>query len=272
MFRLLLALSLFSTSIYAQSIERVISLSPSATEMAYAAGLGDKLVAVSEYSDYPQFAQKLEKVANHQSINIERVLTLQPDLVLAWESGNPAKDIAKLRQLGVNVVYSDANTLEGIANKIEELSQFADDPSIGKNNAAHFRQTLTQLKSTYQTQEPVSYFYQLSEKPIITVGQNNWPSEVFSFCGGRNVFADSRAPYPQVGLEQVIIANPEVIFTSRHAIENGSMWQPWSEQLQALQKEQVWTLNSDWINRPTQRTLLAIKQVCELFETVRQKR
>lgn len=194
------------------------------------------------------------------------------DLIIAWPSGNPAKDLAKLRQFGFTFYDSQATSLQDIANNIEELSQYADDPSIGQQAASDFRQALKDMKQKYSTEQPVSYFYQLSEKPIITVAKGHWPSEVFSFCGGENVFADSAASYPQVGLEQVLLANPEVIFTSRHAIDNTTMWQPWKAQLQALQKEQVWTLNSDWINRPTPRTLHAIEQVCELFETVRQKR
>ncbi|OLQ87522.1 cobalamin-binding protein [Vibrio ponticus] len=272
MFRLALLLLIASFPLHAQTINRVVSLAPSATELADAAGLGDKLVAVSEYSDYPEYAKKLEKVANHQGINIERIITLQPDLIIAWPSGNPAKDLAKLRQFGFTFYDAQSTSLAEIAKNIDDLSQFADDPSIGQKSANDFRQALKELKQKYNTDEPVSYFYQLSEKPIITVANGNWPSEVFAFCGGVNVFEESSASYPQVGLEQVILANPEVIFTSRHATENAGMWQPWAEQLQALQKEQVWVLQSDWLNRPTPRTLHAIEQVCELFETVRQKR
>lgn len=272
MLRLSLLLSLITFSLHAQTIERVISLSPSTTELAYAAGLGEKLIAVSEHSDYPEFATKLDKVANYQGINIERIISLQPDLILAWPAGNPAQDLAKLRQFGFHIYNTQAASLEDIAISIEQLSQYSDDPAQGQSVADNFRSQLVQLKQKYNTTQPVSYFYQLSEKPIITVAQENWPSEVFSFCGGKNVFANSSVAYPQVGIEQVILANPEVIFTSRHAIENGSMWQPWNEQLQALQNKHMWTLNSDWINRPTYRTLHAITQVCELFETVRKKR
>ncbi|NMU24035.1 ABC transporter substrate-binding protein, partial [Vibrio parahaemolyticus] len=89
--------------------------------------------------------------------------------------------------------------------------------------AEDFRTQLSTLKEQYNTNEKVSYFYQLSEKPIITVAGKNWPSEVFTFCGGENIFAASSAPYPQVSIEQVITRQPEVIFTSRHAMSNDSM-------------------------------------------------
>ena len=271
MLRLSLLLSIVSFSLCAQTFERVISLAPSATELAAAAGLGNKLIAVSDRSDYPEYVKKLDKVANYQGVNIERIIALQPDLVIAWPTGNPSKELDKLRQFGLTIYESHTNTLEDIATNIELLSQYAEDPKIGLTAAANFRAELAALKKRYHTEQPVSYFYQLSEKPIITVAQDRWPSEVFLFCGGVNVFEKSAAPYPQVGLEQVILANPEVIFTSQHAIENASMWQPWKAQLQAIKNQHIWTLDSDWINRPTPRTIRAITQVCELFETVRKK-
>lgn len=256
----------------ADPIQRVISLAPHSTEIAFAAGLGNKIVAVSEYSDYPEQANQIERVANYQGIKIERIIALQPDLIIAWPSGNPVRELEKLKQFGFNIYYSKTESLQDIANNIEYLSQYADDPSVGKAAASDFRQQLNTFKRRYNTHEKVRYFYQLSEAPIVTLAQGRWPSEVFQFCGGENVFSDSSAPYPQVGKEQVLIQNPDVIFTSEHAIANGNMWLEWKEQLKAIQNHHIWSLKSDWINRPTPRTLLAIEQVCDHFETVRQKR
>lgn len=149
---------------------------------------------------------------------------------------------------------------------------YAEDPNVGRKNAQDFRNQLAELKNRYDTESKVRYFYQLSEQPIITLAQGKWPSEVFSFCGGENIFESSAAPYPQVGKEQVILQNPEVMFTSQHAIANGNIWAQWSEQLSAVKNNYIWSLNSDWINRPTPRTLKAIEQVCEHFETVRRNR
>ncbi|MCG9552170.1 vitamin B12 ABC transporter substrate-binding protein BtuF [Vibrio sp. Isolate31] len=250
--------------------KRVVSLAPHATELAYSAGLGDNLVAVSERSDYPPQADKLEKVANYQGIKVEKIIALQPDLILAWPAGNPPRELAKLEQFGFNIYYSKTKSLDSIATNIEQLSQYASNPSIGDNNAKQYKEQLNALRLKYKDAEPVSYFYQLGEKPIITVAQGRWPSEVFEFCGGRNIFEDSASPYPQVGIEQVVLNKPQVIFTSQHAIENGTMWQSWEEEIPAVAKNQIWSLNSDWINRPTTRTLQAIQQVCDYFDRVRE--
>lgn len=264
-------LLLTSMTTTAKPVERVISLAPHATEIAYAAGIGNKLVAVSAHSDYPRQVKSLEKVANYQGIKIERIIALQPDLIIAWPAGNPIRELEKLKQFGFNIYPSKTDSLQDIAINIEQLSQYSDDPSVGQAAADTYRQALRQLKQRYQTEIPVRYFYQLSEAPIITVAQGKWPSEVFDFCGGENVFASSSAPYPQVGVEQVVIQDPDVIFTSEHAIQNGTMWQDWREQLIAVKNQRVWSLNSDWLNRPTPRTIRAIEQVCEYFESARQK-
>ena len=252
--------------------KRVVSLAPHATELAYSAGLGDNLIAVSERSDYPPEADKLPKVANYQGIKVEKIIALQPDLILAWPAGNPPRELAKLKQFGLEIYYSQTKSLDSIASNIEHLSQYSSNPSVGLSNAKAYREQLEQLRATYQDAEPVQYFYQLSEKPIITVAQGHWPSEVFDFCGGQNIFKDAATSYPQVSIEQVVLKKPEVIFTSRHAIENGTMWSDWGDEIPAVEKEQIWSLNSDWINRPTTRTLQAIQQVCDYFDKARQNR
>ncbi len=90
--------------------ERIISLAPHAT---------------SEYSDYPPQALELERVANHQTINIEKILTLKPDLIIAWPAGNPPRELAKLRQLGFTIYDSQTKTLDEIADNIEALSHYS---------------------------------------------------------------------------------------------------------------------------------------------------
>ncbi len=252
-----------------QAVQRIISLAPHATELAFEAGLGDKLVGVSEFSDHPKAAQSIERVANYRSVKIEKIMALQPDLIIVWPGGNPTREIEKLKQLGFQIYYTQIKTLDDIADNIESLSQYANDPSQGKAAATNFRQQLKLLAKQYNTHPPIRYFYQLSDKPIITLSQKSWPSEIFRFCGGENVFANSPTPYPQVGIEQVLVAQPEVIFTSEHGIENGSMWLHWQEQIPAVKQEYIWSLNSDWISRPTPRSLKAIDEVCSHFEQVR---
>lgn len=250
--------------------ERIISLSPHTTELAYAAGLGDKLVAASDYSDYPEAAKQLERVANYRGIKLERIIALKPDLILAWQGGNPSREMARLEQLGYKVYYSNPKTLDDIATSLENLSQYAADPSIAERAANQFRQQLNEMQAKYHHQRPVGYFYQLSDSPIITVADNSWPSQVFTLCGGRNIFAESPAAYPQVSVEQVILRQPEVIFGTAHATADPHRWTQWQDELPSVANGHLYTLTSDWLNRPTPRTINAVREVCQYLDSVRE--
>ena len=123
----------------AGAAQRVISLAPNATELAYAAGMGDVLVAASAYSDYPPQAAKLEQVASWQGINLERVLALKPDLILAWRGGNPQRVLDQLAAFGIPIFYADADTLEGIAGLLDKLAQYSPHPEQAHQAAEGLR-------------------------------------------------------------------------------------------------------------------------------------
>ena len=269
--RFLLLFFLIAPSICIAKAERVISLAPHTTELAYAAGLGEKLVAVSDYSDYPPQAKKLERVANYQGIKVERILELQPDLVIVWRSGNSPKDIEKLKQFGIHLFYSDPQTLEDIALDIEKLSTYSEFPQIGYKAAQNFKKQLINTKAKYQKQHQVRYFYQLSSTPLMTVSQGKWPSEIFSFCGGENIFSNADAPYPQVSVEQIIVRNPEVIFTSKQSLGQTEVWQQWGNHIEAIKQQQVLPLDTNILSRPTPRVITSIEQICHYFSSIQQK-
>ncbi|MDG3089008.1 vitamin B12 ABC transporter substrate-binding protein BtuF [Vibrio hannami] len=266
-------LLLFLACIYSplsSAIERVISLAPSSTELAYAAGLGKQMIAVSAFSDYPEEAKSLEKVAAYNSINIERIIALNPDLIVAWRSGASLKSLKQLEDLGFEIFYTDTEKLTDIASRIEELGKYSNNPEISITVAKQFRDKLHQLQSQHQSKKPIPYFYQLSGSPIFTIAQSSWPSEVFELCGGINIFEQAPSPYPQVGLEQVLAYAPEIIFTSAHAVQDTSQWMIWQDQVPAVANNRIWSLNADWLNRPTPRSLYAVEEVCKFFDKARQ--
>ena len=106
----------------------------------------------------------------------------------------------------------------------------------------------------------------------MTIADNSWPSQIFGFCGGENIFAHSRVAYPQVNQEQVLVRQPQVIFSSQPINATQQPWAQWQDQLVAVQQHHLYQLNANWLNRPTPRTLLAIKQVCLLLNQVRDQR
>ncbi len=277
--RLVARVALF-LAFQAQSTEalKIVSLSPHTTELAFDAGLGDNLVGVSAYSDYPEQAKRIEIISDYQSINIERILDLNPDLILAWQGGNPAKSLAQLEDLGFKLFYSKPLSLKETADNIEALGKFSADPEKAKMKAQHIRQTVAKIEAQYKNKPLVSYFYQIGQHSMMTNNQAHWPQPLFTLCGGENIFAQSVAPYPQVNIEQIIAYQPQAIFspssknqTDSAPFAHSKRWQAWQDHIPALKNNAVFTLNADWVNRPTARSLLALEQICQALDQVRAK-
>ncbi|END6100166.1 vitamin B12 ABC transporter substrate-binding protein BtuF [Yersinia enterocolitica] len=254
---MLLLLGLFNSP--ALAAERIISLSPSTTEMAYAAGLGDKLVAVSAYSDYPAAAKKLEHVASWQGVNVERILALKPDLILAWRGGNPQRPLDQLASFGIPIFYSDPVNIDQIADDLDKLAQYSPYPEQAHQSAQQLRQEVRELRSHNTRSQPLRTFLQFGSQPLFTSSGHTLQSEVISFCGGENIFAGSRVPWPQVSREQVMIRQPQVIVVSGDKSQANNISAFWQPQLTVP----IITLNEDWFNRAGPRILLAAKQLCQ---------
>ncbi|PHM61700.1 vitamin B12 ABC transporter substrate-binding protein BtuF [Xenorhabdus ishibashii] len=247
----------FCAPLYA-SASRVISLAPSTTELAYAAGLGDQLIAVSAYSDYPETAKKLEQVADWQGINVERIIALKPDLILAWRGGNPQRPLEQLAAFGIPIFYSDIKKVEDVATDLERLAAYSPHPDLAMQSAANIRDKFNQLKQKYANLPPKPVLLQFGMHPIFTSSSHTIQSEIVSVCGGKNIFADSPVPWPQVNREQVLTRKPEVIIiggTEKQKQQVADFWRP---QMNVT----IIALNDDWFSRAGPRVILAAEQLC----------
>lgn len=247
----------------AVAAERIVSLAPHITELLYAIGAGDKLVGVSDYSDYPQQAQALPRVASYASINIEAVLALQPDLIIAWKSGSPHDDVQRLQQMGLKVAFSDPKQLTDIATELMLLGQLTGYADEATQVATDFQQTLTQLKSQFSGKQPVPVFFEMSSEPLSTVANNAWAQQALTLCAADNIFSEAKGDYPLVNIEQILLANPHVIIQAKAATKaaNFNYWQRFTD-LPAVKKRQFLSVDADYLFRATPRTLLGIRQLC----------
>ncbi len=245
--------------------ERVISLAPSTTELAYAAGLGDQLVAVSDYSDYPASANKLERVASWQGINVERILALKPDLILAWRGGNPQRSLDQLAAFGIPIFYSDPHSLEQMVQDLEKLAVYSPNAKQAYQAAAQIRQQIAALYQQYgRHSQPLRVLLQFGTQPLFTSSGNTLQSEIVTLCGGKNIFADSQIPWPQISREQVLRRRPQVVIISGQPSQAKNIKTFWRPQLELP----VIVLNEDWFNRTSPRILLAAKQLCSQLAVI----
>lgn len=257
----LLLLLFFNTSVVADTKHRVISLSPANTELAYAAGLGESLIAVSAYSDYPAEAKQLEQVSDWQGLNVERIVALKPDLILAWRGGNPQRPLDQLAALGIPIIYFDPQSVEGIISAIEQLAKYSPQPQIAQQSVLSMREQLNQLKQRYAQQERPKkrVFIQLGTQPLFSTGSNTIQNDIVSMCGGENIFANSAVPWPQVSREQVIARQPEMIVMTGTETQETAVRQFWQTQLSIP----IIRLNEDWFHRAGPRVVLAAQSLCE---------
>ncbi len=249
---------------------RIITLAPNLAELVFAAGAGGRLKAVVEYSNFPEQVAQIPRVGDAFRIDLERIIELKPDLVIAWKSGNPQTALQKLQQLGIRVWQIEITRPEEIADAVEHISNAAGTHDIGKAVALRLRNRLIDLKKQNADKTPVDFFYQIAPRPLYTINSQHIISRSLAVCGGHNVFSDLPVLAPQVSRESVIIANPQVMIAPETAGDPPALlaWQSWS-QLQAVQNNNMLYLPADEISQATPRLLDSIDLACKLLDEVR---
>jgi iron complex transport system substrate-binding protein len=256
---------------------RIISIAPHLTEIAFAAGAGEKLIAVSAYSDYPPEAKRLPSVGDGARIDIERILTLKPDLVLAWKSGNQAGDIAKLERLGIPVWVSEASRLADIPRLLRAVAMLAGVAAKGDRAAGAFESELDRLRNHYRVpapkQQPLPVFYEIWHQPLLTVNGAHMISAAITLCGGQNVFADVPVLTPAVSLESVLAARPQLVMGGGSANGEADFHARWrSMPLAALRAIPAHYIAPDSIQRQSPRIIEGIRSICAHLNAVRAQR
>lgn len=256
-----------------ESATRIISLAPSLTELLYAAGAGEKIVGVVEYSDFPIAAKALPIVGRHDLLDMEKILQLQPDLIVAWQTGNPRASVNRLRELGLIVYIAEPKQLESIPSHIRRLAILAGTESIATTVLDEFKSTLSALSNNYRAKAPVRTFYQVWDRPLISAGGNELINDIIELCGGVNIFADIELLAPKVSVEAVLIRNPQAIVASGMDIERPEWldeWLAW-EQLSAVETNSLFFVPPELLQRHTPRALLGAELMCEQIEQARTK-
>lgn len=250
---------------------RIVSLAPHATELLFAAGAGDRIVATVDYSDYPAEARAIPRLGGYEALDVERLLAAKPDLVVAWESGNGPAAIARLRALGLRLYLSEPRDLEGIAAGLERLGRLAGTEATANRAAERFRERLAELRRRQEGKRPVTLFYEVWNHPLTTVGGGHFISRVIGLCGGRNIFAELGALAPAVSLESVVAADPEAIVASGMDEERPAWldeWRRWPR-LRAVREGHLFSIPPDLLQRPTPRLLDGAERLCADLDRAR---
>ena len=255
-----------------QGAQRIIALAPHIVENLFSIGAGELIVGTTDFANYPEAAKNIPVVGNYATLSIEKILTLKPDLVIAWRTGNPPADIKALEKHGINVVYSHAVELTDVANELQWLGELTGRQTQANQQAQQYLTKLEKLTNKYQSLTPMSVFYELWPQPLTTVAKTSWLQKQLDVCGASNAFVDSKTDYPQVNIEQVVLANPQAIIRSTSVANNTSVsvnWQQWSS-ISAVKYNRFITTNADRSHRTTVRVLDEIDSLCKQLDNYRQ--
>jgi iron complex transport system substrate-binding protein len=235
--------------------ERIVSLAPSITEVLFALGLDSEIVGVTEHCNYPEKALSRPKVGSFITGDVERIITMNPDLIIATRDGNSEHTISLLEELGFPIATYQPSTLEEVLDQILVLGRVTGREDRARSIVQEYRGKMALVKERVRGAQVVSVLFAYGRYPLILAGRLTFADDMIRLAGGRNIAADSRIPYPHFSLEEVLARGPEVIIdvsmgsdaSAQRAAEKH--WSRWPE-IPAVKAHRIYVLDQDLLARP----------------------
>lgn len=250
---------------------KILSLAPALTELLFSIDAGDRIHGVVEFSNFPEAALAIPVVGSHDRLDIERILQIDPELILAWGSGSPRSSVARLKEMGYQVFMAEAQSLQDIPPLLERLGKLTGKESTANLVATNFKNRYTRLQTEYSNKEKVSTFYQIWNAPVISVGGDELINNIMELCGAENIFADIQLKAPKISEESVLARNPTAIVASGADEQRPQWlddWKSWSN-LTAVTEDNLFFVPPDLVMRPTLRALDGADMLCRQIDSAR---
>ena len=249
--------------------KRIISLAPSITEMIYFLGLEERLVGVTRFSYFPKEATKKPKIGAYTDVNIEKVVTLNPDLVIATADGNKREDVEMLEEAGIPVYVVNPRKVHQVLDTIERLGQICGVTDRAKSLVNCLRERVSKVMKAVRNREKPLILLVINVKPLISVNQSTIHHDIIQLAGGRNMTGDQSFTYPKLSMEEVIKKGPDVIIISSMEKEGEferarKEWFRWPT-LPAVQRGRVYLIDSDLIDRSAPRIVIGLEEMARLI-------
>ncbi len=230
---------------------RIVSLAPSLTESLYLLGAGERIVGVTIFADIPAEVKEKEKVGTMLAPGIEKIVSLNPDLVLITQEGNRPQTMDKLRRLGVKVfVIGESKSFSDIGEHFLLLGKVVGQEKKAEGIMAKASGKIIKVRETVGDLPPVRVFWQIGADPIITVAEGTFIDEMIRMAGGINIARRSRIRYPRYSREAVIKENPQVIFLVTTGEESARHQEEEWRRFRQL-KSRIYHLDPNLVHRPT---------------------
>lgn len=264
--RALLAVGLLLVGTWLQAAERVVSLAPSMTEIMLELGATERLVGLLDGGERPAGLADVPSVGRFGSLDVESLLSLEPDLILLTPGSLPDAQRQQLADLGLPLYLADSRDFAQLAEAFAGIGARVGQAERGAALRQQFLDGMQALRERYRRAPAVPVFYQIWHQPLYTIGGHQLIGEALQVCGARNIFDDLDLPAPQISIEAVLARAPEVILGGSGA--ELQHWQAWP-QLPAVRQAQVWPVPEKGLERPSFQMLKATERLCELLARAR---
>jgi iron complex transport system substrate-binding protein len=244
---------------------RVVSLAPSLTEIVFALGRGDWLVGVTDFCDYPPEARSKPKIGGSMTPDLERVVRLRPDLVLATAEGNPRDTVAQLTRLRIPVFAVKPDGYAGVLASMEAVGRAVQAEAAATTLVRDIQRRMAAVASAVAGQPHPRVLYLVWTDPLIAAGPLTYIHDLIEMAGGANVVRERSVPYPRLGWEAVVRAAPEVILVASHGQGSdhrpvGQAWKEW-QSVPAVRTGRVLAVPGDTIHRPGPRVVEGVERL-----------
>jgi iron complex transport system substrate-binding protein len=254
---------------FERAATRIVTLAPSLTELAFTAGAGGSVVGVSAFSDDPPVATARKVVADSAGVNLEALLALKPDLVIAWKSGNKSADIERIRGLKIPVYVAEIARLRDVPRVLRDIGAMARSEQIADLAATVFEDEIAALKTTYASKRKVRVFFEISRQPLMSINGQHAIDEIITLCGGENILKDAPVLVPQISVETLFAKEPAAIIYA--ADKDGANAAPWERYrgLSAQKRGHIFRVSPNPVLRAGSRMVEGAREVCSAIEAAR---
>jgi iron complex transport system substrate-binding protein len=242
-----------------QSPARIISLAPSVTETLFALGVGDRVVGVTTYCDYPPEAKAKASIGDTQKPNLEKIVALKPDLIIASTSSQLESFVRNIEDAKIPLYISNPRNIEETVTSIQAIGDVVGASEKAQELTGKLRARIEQVHLRTATREKPKVFVMLGAEPLITVGGKTFINDLITQAGGFSISADQSSDYPQYSFETVIARRPEIIF-----LQAGDDKLPERlKQTPAALNGRLYHMNDDLLLRPGPRIVDGLEQIAE---------
>ncbi len=255
--------------------QRLVSLAPSITEILYFLELGDRVVGVTAYCNYPPEVEKKPRIGTYWDFNLEAILSLKPDLALGMaHQGEGQSAYEVLKKWGIPLYMAKADTLPELFQQIEEIARITGAEDAARRKLPELKARAWRLETSVKGLPKPRVFLQIDQEPLITVGRLSIHHDLIVRAGGVNIAGHLDQRYPVFSLEEVLRARPEIILFTGMVGEKVlpariSFWRPWT-MLPAVKNKRLSWVDPDLIDRPGPRLVEGLEVLARFFHPGRQ--